>query len=138
MLKLCLLHIVPKKRDLGSVAFLATPSMFQFKRSQHFFAILIFPASSFEIGSIIKPVAINLSLKEENQTLVKALDYRIMISVSYMAASVIAVIVAFIFSWQLGLLGAALSCSLLMLIVLNMRITYKCHEKKKKEDRSSE
>ncbi|KAK5965736.1 ABC transmembrane type-1 domain-containing protein, partial [Trichostrongylus colubriformis] len=67
-----------------------------------------------------------------------ALDYRIMINVSNMTASVIALIVAFIFSWQIGLLGAALSCSLLILFLLNMRITYKWHGKKEKEDRSSE
>ncbi|KAK6038698.1 hypothetical protein COOONC_23796 [Cooperia oncophora] len=67
-----------------------------------------------------------------------ALDYRIVINLSNLLACAIGVIIAITFSWWMGLLGAALSCSLLLLTLLNIRVVYRCHEKKEKEDHSSE
>ncbi|KAK6030788.1 ABC transporter, ATP-binding protein, partial [Ostertagia ostertagi] len=67
-----------------------------------------------------------------------ALDYRFMVNLSNLSASIIGIVLAFTFSWWLGLLGAVLSCSLLTLTLLNIRLTHRCHERKDKEDHSPE
>lgn len=67
-----------------------------------------------------------------------ALDYRLMINLSNLSASIIGVGIAVVFCWQLGVLGAVLSSSLLALTMLNIRISHKAHENKDREDRSSE
>ncbi|EYC37767.1 hypothetical protein Y032_0767g2187 [Ancylostoma ceylanicum] len=78
------------------------------------------------------------SISQHSPNAMAALDYRLMTNVSNIFASLIGVCIAYAFSWHLGVLGTALSLSLLTLALLNIRISHKCHEKRSREDTSAE
>ncbi|KAK6739287.1 hypothetical protein RB195_020996 [Necator americanus] len=84
------------------------------------------------------PASCVASILQHSPNAMAALDYRFMTNLSNMFSSVIGICIAFSFSWHLGILGTALSSALLILALLNIRISYKCHEKMDREDSSAE
>ncbi|CAJ0606066.1 unnamed protein product [Cylicocyclus nassatus] len=95
------------------------------------------PVSFFD-NSDTSPAFCVSVMSQHPPTAMAALDFRAMINVSNVFASIIGVSIAFSLSWQLGLLGTALASFLLILVLLNIRRSHKCHKKKDEEDTSSE
>ncbi|VDM66672.1 unnamed protein product [Strongylus vulgaris] len=98
--------------------------------------LLHMPISYFD-NNDTSPAFCVAAMSQHPPTAMAALDYRVMLNISNIFASIVGVCIAFAFSWHLGLLGAVLASALLILALLNIRLSQRSHEKKDKEDTSS-